>query len=728
MPQDSDPDTIRILVSTDNHVGFEERDPIRKDDSWRTFDEIMQLARARDVDMVLLGGDLFHDNKPSRKSMYQVMRSLRKNCLGLKPCELEFLSDAAEVFEGAFPHVNYQDPDINISIPVFSIHGNHDDPSGDGHYCSLDLLQVAGLVNYFGRVPEADNIQVKPILLQKGKTKLALYGLSNVRDERMHRTFRDNKVRFYRPGQQKADFFNLLAVHQNHYAHTPTSYLPENMLPDFLDLVIWGHEHECLIDPQRNSETGFHVMQPGSSVATSLVPGEAVTKQVAILSLTGKSFEVDKVPLKTVRPFVTQEITLASDKRFKGLEKKQDNRQEITKRLMLIVDEMIEEASAKWQSIHGEGEMHEDDDDGQPLPLIRLKVEYTAPEGSKFEVENPQRFSNRFAGKVANQNDVVYFYRKKAGTSRKVKGANALLASVAEALESVDTVKVDTLVQEFFAQQSLKILPQAPFGDAVNQFVSKDDKHAVEMFVIDSLSSQVKGLLQLDDDKITEGLDAHIDDFRKVMEKSFVSGQQKQAQRKRRFKEKPEGWDSDLDGHWTAQAGAIEEVPASPEPATGRGRGRARPTSGLAFSDGDEELPQDEPSAPKVPAKRAAAKTTRTTKKTAPAKKAAAPKKAPARGRRKANPFQDSEEEEEEEDEEDVVMEDDDVEPEPPARAAPARSTRSRGGAAKTRQSTLNFSQSQKPKASQKAIEISDDEISEDDAFELMPATRSRRR
>lgn len=406
-------------MSSDNHVGYEERDPIRKDDSWRTFDEIMQLAQTRDVDMVLLGGDLFHDNKPSRKSMYQVMRSLRKNCLGMKPCELEFLSDAAEVFEGAFPHVNYQDPDINISIPVFSIHGNHDDPSGDGHFCSLDLLQVAGLVNYFGRIPEADNIHVKPILLQKGKTKLALYGLSNVRDERIHRTFRDNKVRFYRPAQQKSDFFNLLALHQNHYAHTQTSYLPENVLPDFLDLVVWGHEHECLIDPQRNAETGFHVIQPGSSVATSLVPGEAVTKQVAILSICGKSFEVEKIPLKTVRPFVTREITLATDKRFKGLEKKQDNRKDITKRLMLIVEEMIEEANLKWLSIHSESETPGNEDEEQPLPLIRLKVEYTAPEGSKFEVENPQRFSNRFAGKVANQNDVVYFYRKKSGSSSK---------------------------------------------------------------------------------------------------------------------------------------------------------------------------------------------------------------------------------------------------------------------------------------------------------------------
>lgn len=29
-----------------------------------------------------------------------------------------------------FPWVNYQDDNLNISIPVFSIHGNHDDPTG----------------------------------------------------------------------------------------------------------------------------------------------------------------------------------------------------------------------------------------------------------------------------------------------------------------------------------------------------------------------------------------------------------------------------------------------------------------------------------------------------------------------------------------------------------------------------------------------------------------------
>lgn len=49
MSEFTEADTIRILVATDNHVGYEERDPIRKDDSWQTFDEIINMARKEDV-------------------------------------------------------------------------------------------------------------------------------------------------------------------------------------------------------------------------------------------------------------------------------------------------------------------------------------------------------------------------------------------------------------------------------------------------------------------------------------------------------------------------------------------------------------------------------------------------------------------------------------------------------------------------------------------------------
>ena len=163
----------------------------------------------------------------------------------------------------------------------------------------------------------------------------------------------------------------------------------------------------------------FHVMQPGSSVATSLVPGEAVPKHVAILTITGLDFRVDTRRLKSVRPFNMKEIVLSEERGVKALAKKENNRTEITRYLEGIVDDLIKEAKADWLQVQGD----QDDDEERevPLPLIRLRVEYSAPDGGRFEVENPQRFSNRFVGKVANLNDVVQFYRKRASIASQSK-------------------------------------------------------------------------------------------------------------------------------------------------------------------------------------------------------------------------------------------------------------------------------------------------------------------
>ena len=40
----------------------------------------------------------------------------------------------------------------NIALPIFSIHGNHDDPVGLGGLSAMDNLHATGLVNYFGRI------------------------------------------------------------------------------------------------------------------------------------------------------------------------------------------------------------------------------------------------------------------------------------------------------------------------------------------------------------------------------------------------------------------------------------------------------------------------------------------------------------------------------------------------------------------------------------------------
>lgn len=69
---EEDSSILKILLSTDNHLGYCERDPIRSRDSFAAFEEMLSIARQNKVDMVLLSGDLFHENKPSRKTLHTV--------------------------------------------------------------------------------------------------------------------------------------------------------------------------------------------------------------------------------------------------------------------------------------------------------------------------------------------------------------------------------------------------------------------------------------------------------------------------------------------------------------------------------------------------------------------------------------------------------------------------------------------------------------------------------
>ena len=46
---EEDPDTFKILVSTDNHLGYNEECPIRAQDSFNSFEEVLQIAQQQQV-------------------------------------------------------------------------------------------------------------------------------------------------------------------------------------------------------------------------------------------------------------------------------------------------------------------------------------------------------------------------------------------------------------------------------------------------------------------------------------------------------------------------------------------------------------------------------------------------------------------------------------------------------------------------------------------------------
>jgi double-strand break repair protein MRE11 len=232
-------DTIRFLVITDNHVGFNETDPIRFTDAMAGFEEAMQIAASLNVDFILHGGDLFHEARPSREAMYGAMKLIKKYTENHRP---------STNFQ-----TNFSTKTPSDQLPIFMIHGNHDEPTGERNLAAADILEAAGLVNYFGRQNEVDGeLKVSPILMKKGSTKLALYGLGNIKDERLHRSFLQGKVVFEFPGQE---WFNLMTIHQNRFRGNANgapskSCIHETFLPSFLDLTVWGHEHESKPEPQ----------------------------------------------------------------------------------------------------------------------------------------------------------------------------------------------------------------------------------------------------------------------------------------------------------------------------------------------------------------------------------------------------------------------------------------------------------------------------------------------
>lgn len=211
------------------------------------------------------------------------------------------------------------------------------------------------------------------------------------------------------------------------------------------------------------------------------------SRHIAILEIKNHEFRIIPIPLKTVRPFILDEVVLSS---VPDLVDTQDS---ITEYLAEKVEEMIAEAEIDLKC---------NDNSLLPKPLIRLKVEYTG-----FSTINPSRFGQRYVGRVANPNDILLFYKKRTAPSSTflfLKKTNfqkfiLFLASSKNAKEQeqellikalrpdpVDAIRIEDLIDTFLsdAQSSLGILLESEFNRALQQFVEKDDKNAISEYGI----------------------------------------------------------------------------------------------------------------------------------------------------------------------------------------------------------------------------------------------------
>ncbi|KAM0680263.1 hypothetical protein GINT2_001648 [Glugoides intestinalis] len=434
---------MRILVTSDNHLGFKETDNFRSDDSFNTFDEILFIAKRENVDMIFQGGDLFHENKPSRNTYNKTIAILKKYCLGnTKP---NFTSSIK---------MNTDDKNMSVSLPIFSIHGNHDDPSGFNSISPLDILHSGGFINYFGRVDNVDNIELDPILIE-GNRKIALYGMGHIKDRRVYKTFLKRDVKYLRPVGDS--WINILMVHQN---RTPRKeeYLPEDFIDSFFDLVIYGHEHESI----KIRHKSFDVIQCGSTVRTSLCDGELGDKFVYLIDISEK-MHLSRIKLATVRQFYNDTIKVNAV----------DALQIIRRR----IEDLVTSASSNSM-----------------LPLLRLRIEIE--DGLDF---NKHQLIALLDGKIANIEDAIKITRKVQ--KQVIKGVS----------KPTKTDVVD-LYASILEGCDLKALQYHRVLDSLLDFLNKDCKEAFNNLIKDGMANIISNVNF--EDLISDNIDMAIKNAR----------------------------------------------------------------------------------------------------------------------------------------------------------------------------------------------------------------------
>ncbi|XP_055324857.1 double-strand break repair protein MRE11-like [Sitodiplosis mosellana] len=558
---------FKILLASDIHLGYKENDEFVGNDSFNTFHEILRYAQAERVDFILLGGNLFHTTDPSKETLHKCMELLKEYALGDAPIGFEALSEH---------ELNFDNPNINVSIPIFSIHGKLDDPSGYCGLSSMDVLQTSGLLNYFGKNVSVEEVNIHPILLRKGTTQVALYGLGHIDDFRLESLIHNMKLILHEPDETSGNWFNIIVLNQNRIDRGRKNFIPQQSLPSSLDFVLWGGESECRIQPEPiniDMHERFYVSQPGSTVVTSMSEGESVEKQIAILYVSENKFMCQPVKLETVRPFVYKSINLQDygDELDWNVGEAKTKIDELLDR---NINELIKQAKGKQTN-----------NATQPkLPLIHLRVSYQ----NEDNAINKIRFGQRYIQRVANPFEMISMNRywsrvkRERGSIDEDAMNNAFNQNASD--EENDYRLQDTLDRYFNDPSNfgrLKVLFPNALSDMCRQLgKKKSDEDAVERTMTATINRAMDFLCEkmpeADEADIIEALSEYHQ--QSTGDQLFREIQEQLASRHLNLSESDENQSNDDENPPNARD-KQKAVRGTSGRGRGRGRGRAQATA-----------------------------------------------------------------------------------------------------------------------------------------------------
>ena len=199
-------------------------------------------------------------------------------------------------------------------------------------------------------------------------------------------------------------YFNILVIHQNRfkgiYNGVPRAQsIWDDFIPSFFNLVVWGHEHESIPIPKEVAETGVHILQPGSTVATSIIDAESKQKHCFLLQVYKTNYKLTPIPLKWTRPLIFSTKILHPCKTGINL----NDKEKIDNYIFQAIKNLI--SKIDYTNVP----------ENFKKPLVRLKIE-----NSSCGVIKSYSLSQMLKDIIANPADCLQFYNKKEFKPQKI--------------------------------------------------------------------------------------------------------------------------------------------------------------------------------------------------------------------------------------------------------------------------------------------------------------------
>jgi double-strand break repair protein MRE11 len=296
---------LRIsLVTGLNLDQFIEKKELGKD-PFKNLNEIFSITKKQNCDFMIILGDLFNKPNPSNTACATALSYFKKGVLG---------KSKTHNFSLKGSKVNYLNSGLkNIELPIFAIHGEKDSPSIESVISPLEILGQSNYINYVGKVRKSEKgpIIVKPIIVKKGPTKLALYFLSYMKEVSLSKYLAQKMIQFSHPGEEGCMKVLVISQKRNNGSLTktfPTLDIHLGQIPSFFDFVIWGDD-SVKENTVEQSEFGFSVAKVGPVSLCSLRRKELRERMISVVEFYGKKISFENHKMRNMRPYIYMRLT-----------------------------------------------------------------------------------------------------------------------------------------------------------------------------------------------------------------------------------------------------------------------------------------------------------------------------------------------------------------------------------------------------------------------------------